>query len=63
MCITSKVPSNFPPHLFYSRDKPTLSSYSDTSVAAADSWAVTTENSPVRFRMEEKLFKDKQQET
>lgn len=45
-------------------DKPTLSSYYNaTSVTAAVSWVVTTENSPVRFRTEAKVFKDKQQGT
>lgn len=44
-------------------NQPSLSYYHATSVAAAVSWIVTTENSPLRFRAEGKVFKDKQQET
>lgn len=43
-------------------NQPSLSYHHATSVAAAVSLVVTTENSPLRFRTEGKVFKDKQQE-
>lgn len=59
--------NNLPPSLSLTdpaiANQPSLSYYHATSVAAAVSWIVTTENSPLRFGAEGKVFKDKQQET